>query len=120
MGRRQIATLARFTVLEAVRTRLMWIFIFALVLVAGAAYFVHQLAITESGRMQIAFAAAATRLVAVFVLSLHILTSIVREFNDKGLELTLSFNLRRADYVVGRFTGFVLIAVASSRRGPSR
>jgi ABC-type transport system involved in multi-copper enzyme maturation permease subunit len=112
MGRRQIATLARFTVLEAARTRLMWIFIFTLVLVSGAAYFVHQLAITENARMQIAFAAAATRLVAVFVLSMHILTSIVREFNDKGLELTLSFNLRRADYIVGRFAGFMLIAVA--------
>jgi ABC-type transport system involved in multi-copper enzyme maturation permease subunit len=112
MGRQQIATLARFTLLEASRTRLMWLYVGALALVFGAAYFVHQLAITESARMQTAFSAAASRLVAVFVLSLYILTSLVREFNDKGLELTLSFDLRRADYILGRFLGFMLIAVA--------
>ena len=111
MGRRQIATLARFTLLEAWRTRLPWLFVIALALVFGAGYLVHQLAITESARMQTAFSAAASRLVAVFVLSLYILTSLVREFNDKGLELTLSFALRRADYVLGRFLGFLLIAV---------
>ena len=111
MGRRQIATLARFTLLEASRTRLLWLFVVALALVFGAAYFVQQLAITESARMQTAFSAAAARVVAVFVLSLYVLTSLVREFNDKGLELTLSFNLRRADYILGRFLGFMLIAV---------
>jgi Cu-processing system permease protein len=112
MGRQQIVTLARFTLLEAWRTRLFWLFVIALVLVFAAAYFVQQLAITESTRMQIAFAAAASRLVSVFVLSLYILTCLVREFNDKGLELTLSFDLRRADYIAGRLLGFVLIALA--------
>ena len=112
MGRQQITTLARFTLLEAARTRLMWLFVIALALVFAAAYFVHQLAITESTRMLIAFSAAATRLVAVFVLSLYILTSLVREFNDKGLELTLSFDLRRADYILGRFAGFIAVALA--------
>ena len=102
MGRQQILTLARFTVLEASRTRLLWLFVIALALVFVAAYFAQQLAITESARMQIVFSAAATRLLAVFVLSLYILTSVVREFNDKGLELTLSFDLRRADYILGR------------------
>jgi ABC-type transport system involved in multi-copper enzyme maturation permease subunit len=112
MGRQQIATLARFTLLEAARTRLLWLFVIALALVFGAAYFVQQLAITESARVETAFSAAATRLVAVFVLCLYILNSVVREFNDKGLELTLSFSLRRADYILGRFVGFMLIAVA--------
>src|SRR5258706_1382533 len=112
MGRQQIATLARFTLLEAARTGLLWLFVIALALVFGAAYFVQQLAITESARVETAFSAAATRLVAVFVLCLYILNSVVREFNDKGLELTLSFSLRRADYILGRFLGFMLIAVA--------
>ena len=102
MGRQQIVTLARFTLLEALRTRLLWLLVIALALVFGAAYFVQQLAITESARMQIVFSAAATRLLTVFVLSLYILTSVVREFNDKGLELTLSFDLRRSDYILGR------------------
>ncbi len=111
MGRHQIATLARFTLLEAVRTRLAWVFLIALAVVFAAAYFMHQLAVTESMRMLIAFSAAATRLVAVFVLGLFVLTSLVREFNDKGLELTLSFDLRRGDYILGRFAGFAMIAL---------
>lgn len=112
MGRHQIVTLARFTVLEAWRTRLIWLYAIALALVFGTAYFAQQLAITESARVQIVFSATASRLVAVFVLSLYILTSVVREFNDKGLELTLSFDLRRADYILGRLLGFMLIALA--------
>ena len=112
MGRQQIVTLARFTLLEAVRTRLLWLFIVALGGVYAIAYFVQQVAITESARMQIVFSAAASRLVAVFVLSLYILTSVVREFNDKGLELTLSFDLPRASYILGRLLGFLLIALA--------
>jgi ABC-type transport system involved in multi-copper enzyme maturation permease subunit len=112
MGRQQIVTLARFTLLEALRTRLPWLFLIALVAVYTTSYFVQQLAITESARMQIVFAAAASRLVAVFVLSLYILTSVVREFNDKGLELTLSFDLPRSGYILGRLAGFMLIAVA--------
>jgi ABC-type transport system involved in multi-copper enzyme maturation permease subunit len=39
------------------------------------------------------------------------MTSIVREFNDKGLELMLSFDLRRGDYVLGRLLGFFLVTL---------
>jgi ABC-type transport system involved in multi-copper enzyme maturation permease subunit len=111
MRRQQIVTLAHFTVLEAWRTRLPWLFAIALALVFAAAGFIQQLAITDSARMLIAFSAATTRLIAVFVLSLHVLTSIVRELDDKGLELTLSFDLRRCDFIFGRLLGFALIAV---------
>ena len=111
MRRRQIVTIARFTALEAVRTRLPWLFVVVMVLIFGSAYFIQQLAITESARLQSAFFAAATRFMAVFVLCLHILTSMVREFNDKGLELTLSFDLRRSHYILGRLAGFMLLAL---------
>ena len=113
----RILTLARFTLLEAWRTRLLLLFVVAVGAVLGASYFFQQLAITESERVQIVFAAAATRLAAVFVLSLHILTSIVREFNDKGLELTLSFDLRRSQYVAGRTLGFMIIALIMALLG---
>ena len=111
MRSQQIVTIARFTLLEAFRTRLLWLFVIVLALILGTTYFIQQLAITESVRLQIAFSAAATRFAAVFVLSLHVLASIVREFNDKGLELTLSFDLRRSHYILGRLLGFMLIAL---------
>lgn len=111
MRRRQIVIIARFTVLEAARTRLFWLFGAALALVFGATFFIQQLAIIESTRLQIEFSAAATRLAAAFVLCLHVLSSMVREFNDKGLELTLSFDIRRPDYVSGRLLGFGAVAL---------
>ncbi len=111
MRGRQIVTIARFTLLEALRTRLLWLFIAALALIVGAGYFMQQLAITEGWRLQTVFTAAAARFAAVFVLSLHVLTSGVREFNDKGLELTLSFDLRRSHYIIGRLLGFLSIAL---------
>ena len=111
MRNRQIATIARYTLLEALRIRLPWLFVVVLALILCAGYFIQQLAITESARLQIGFSAAAARMAAVFMLSLHILTSMVREFNDKGLELTLSFDLRRSHYVLGRLCGFTLIAL---------
>jgi len=110
MRQPQIATIARFTLLEALRTRLAWLFVIVLALILVTAYFIQQLAITESTRLHIGFSAAAARLATVFVLSLHILTSMVREFNDKGLELTLSFDLRRSHYILGRLCGYTLIA----------
>ena len=111
MRGRQIITIARFTLLEALRTRLVYALIGAMVLILGTGYFAQQLAITESARLQTVFSAAALRLAAVFLLSLHVLTSVMREFNDKGLELTLSFDLRRSHYIAGRLLGFLSIAL---------
>ena len=60
MAYRRILTLARFTLLEAWRTRLPGLFLIALALACGTAYFFQQLAITESVRLQIIFSAAAS------------------------------------------------------------
>jgi Cu-processing system permease protein len=61
-------------------------------------------------RIQTGFLAATARMAAVFVLSLHVAGSMVREFNDKGVELLLSLALPRAGYYLGRFLGFAGIA----------
>lgn len=114
MPHSRIATLVRYTLIEALRTRLPWVLLLALGAVHLTAWFLQVLAIAESARTQIAFSAAATRLAMVFVLSLHVVASMVREFNDKGLELTLSFDLTRTQYLIGRLTGFLLLAILTS------
>ena len=106
----KIAIIARFTLLEAVRTRLPWIALAMAALLFLASLFVQHIAITESARMQTGFLAASLRLTTVFVLSLHIAGSMVREFNDKGVELLLALDLPRAGYYLGRFAGFAAIA----------
>jgi len=109
---KKIAIIARFTLLEALRTRLPWIALTMAGILFVASLFVQHIAIAETTRMQSGFLAASLRLLTVFVLSLHVAASMVREFNDKGVELLLALDLPRAGYYLGRFAGFAAIAGA--------
>lgn len=109
---RKITVIARFTLLEAWRTRLPWIALALAGLLLLASLFVQHIAVTESARLQAGFLSAALRLTTVFLLTLHVAASIVREFNDKGVELLLSLDLPRTGYYLGRFFGFAVVAVS--------
>jgi hypothetical protein len=108
----KVLAIARFTLLEALRTRLPWLTLAALGGLLLASLLVQQLAITETRRLQMGFLAAGARLGMVFVLTLHVAGSMVREFNDKGVELLLSLDLPRSGYYVGKLLGYVGIAFA--------
>lgn len=108
---RQATTIARYTLLEALRTRLPWLMLAVLLLALLGSLFVKDIAITETLRLQVSFLAASLRLAAVFIIALYIVSTMVREFNDKNLELLLSLNLPRAAYAIGRFLGFSLVAL---------
>ena len=105
-------TIGRFVVLEAWRTRLPWITAIAFALVLGLSFFVRELAITESDRVQIAFLAVLTRLAAVFITSLHIISTMARDFNDRVVDLSLALELPRASYILGKFVGYAALTVA--------
>lgn len=107
----QIFTIARFTLLEAMRTRLPWLVLAAIAIAFMASLFAREIAITDSTRVQTALFAASLRLASVFIVGLHVMTSMIREFNDKGLELVLSLDLPRWIYALGKFIGFALIGV---------
>lgn len=107
-----ILPIARYTLLEALRNRLLWL---ALILVAaGLAFtqFLQQVAITESSQIQAALLAALLRVGAVFMLASFVVTSMVREFNDKVMELVLSRPLRRSSYFLGKLAGYAAVALA--------
>lgn len=104
-------TIARFTLLEAVRNRLFLFTVILLVCLFGLTEFIGELAITETTQIQAAVTGAILRLTAVFVISLFVITSMVREFNDKGLELVLSLPLRRGTYYLGKLYGYALLAL---------
>lgn len=116
--RHPVFTIARYTLLEALRARLPWLVLLMLLVLLAASALLGQLAITESGRIQTAFLAATLRPAAVFMLCLHIIGSMTREFNDKGFEFILSLDIPRASYVLGKLLGFglvgILLAVAVS------
>lgn len=103
-------TIAGFTLLEAFRTRMPWLVLAIIVLLLGGSLFFQGLAITESLRFQIGFLAATLRPATVFVLSLYVISSMAREFNDRSTELILSLDLPRGAYLLGKFAGFSALA----------
>jgi hypothetical protein len=108
----RIATIARFTLLEALRTRLPALALLALAALFGASFFVEAIAITEGARFRTGFYAASARLAVVFVLAFHVVAAVAREFDDKGLDILLALDLPRSHYVAGRLAGFLGIAAA--------
>src|SRR6266705_1216495 len=105
-----VASLARATLLEAVRNRLLWLAVVVVVIAVGLAQFLNQVAITESREIQTALRAAALRVAAVFILAVFVITSVVRELGDKGTELLLSLPAPRAAYFFGKFAGHAMVA----------
>src|SRR5262245_66342452 len=110
----RIATLARFTLLEAARTRLPRLALIALVVLVAASFFIEQITVTEGGRFQAGFYAASARFAAVFIAAFYVLASIAREFDDKGLDMILALDLPRSHYVAGRHEGYLGITAALS------
>jgi ABC-type transport system involved in multi-copper enzyme maturation permease subunit len=106
-----IATIARYTLLEALRTRLPQLLAAVIVLLGAASLFVHEIAITESTRMQVGIYASSMRLASIFIAGLYVLASVTREFNDKGLDVVLALDLPRSHYILGKLGGFLVFGI---------
>jgi ABC-type transport system involved in multi-copper enzyme maturation permease subunit len=106
----RIAAIARYTVLEAVRTRLVLLTFVVVGVLIASSFFVREIAVTESSRFQTAFYAATVRYACVFIAALYAIASITREFQDKGLEIVLALDLPRSHYILGKLAGFLAIA----------
>ena len=115
---RRIATIARYTVLEALHTRLALLVGCVILVLVAASIFAQELAIAEGARFQVAIYAAGARLAAVFIAGLYVLASMAREFDDRGLDIVLALDLPRGHYLAGKLAGFlavgVLVAVAAT------
>ena len=108
---KQIRTIAFYTLLEALRNRLLWLLVALALAGLGLSGFLDNLALTESRQIQAALVGALARLGAVFILATFVVTSMAREFNDKGLELLLALALPRAAYLFGKLLGYGAIAL---------
>lgn len=111
MRRSPLPTIAAFTLLEAVRNRLSWLLLLILVLGFVAAEFAGGLAITDSLGVKSAVLGSFLRLFTVLLLGLFIITSQVREFQDKVLELSFSLAVPRSAYLLGKLLGYVGLSV---------
>lgn len=108
----RIATIGQYTVLEALRTRLPLLTALSIAALLGASFFVREIAVAESARYQTAFYAGTVRFAMFLLAALHVIGSISRDFQDKGLDMALALDLPRAHYVTGRLAGFLAVAAA--------
>lgn len=108
---KQTGAIAYYTVLEALRNRLVWLIVAVALAAVGMSGFLASLAITEGLAVQAALVAAFARLAAVFIVATFVVTSMAREFADKGLELVLALALPRAVYLGGRLLGYGVVAL---------
>ena len=106
------ATLARFVVLETLRSGLPWLAAASIVVAVALAAFLSGVALTETRALQLSVVAALLRAAAIFLVAAHVSASTLRELNDKGLELMLALPLARSTHYFGRFAGHALCAGA--------
>ena len=107
-------TIARFTALEAVRSRLAWLIAGFTIGGCVLAVFAGEIAITEAQGARGGLLGAWLRSCAVFTISAFVTTSAVREFHDKGLDLILSMPVRRETYYAGKLAGFAGVSALAS------
>ena len=106
-----IATIARFVLLEARRSGLPWLALACVAAALGLAGFLSQVALTEGRELQAAAAAAVLRAGAAFLIAAHVVASVAREANDKGLELALALPISRPAYYLGKLAGYCCCGV---------
>lgn len=111
---RAISALTRYTLLEAVRTKLPWATCMTLAILFGLAIFVREISLAQGHRMQIVTYAALARPAVILIVALHVCASLVREFNDRGLDLVLALDVPRWQYLAGRYAGYATVATAAA------
>ena len=107
-------TIARFTLLEAIRTRLFGLTAVAVLALLGLAEFLGELSITETRQVQAAVTASILRVFSVSITCLFVVSAGLREINGKGLEIILSLPMPRYRYLAGKLFGFALVSLLIS------
>ncbi len=105
------ATIAKFTIIEAMRNRLLWLSLLIVAVSFGMTEFIGDLAITERRVTQVALLAAFLRVSAVVVVAIFVVSSTLRELQDKTLLMILAMATPRGSYYLGKLIGFVLISI---------
>jgi Cu-processing system permease protein len=107
----KIFTISKFTTIESLRNRLLWLSLLVASISFGLVEFIGDLAITEHRVTQVAILAAYLRLSAVVIVTLFVVSSTVRELQDKTLEMILAMPIHRSSYYLGKLFGFVQVAL---------
>jgi Cu-processing system permease protein len=110
----KVFTIARFTIIESLRNRFLLLSFLVIAVSFALVEFIGDLAITEHRVTQVAILAAFLRMSAVVIITLFVVSSSVRELNDKTLEMILAMPVPRGSYYLGKLFGYLYIAALVS------
>ena len=109
-----ILTISKFTIIEAMRNRLVLLTLLIIAISFGLIEFIGDLTIVEHRVTQVAILAAFLRLSAMVIITMFVVTSTVRELQDKTLEMILAMSVRRSSYYLGKLMGFFYVVIIVS------
>jgi Cu-processing system permease protein len=107
---RIVWTLARFSVIEMVRSRWLWLTLTAVISVGVVGLFAGAMAITERQGVMLSSVAALSRLVCMALVMVLGASLVVREIQDRSWLLGLAGPMSRSVWVLGKWLGLVIIA----------
>lgn len=109
-----VRTVARDTVVEAVRGRWLWMSAVAALAIGVIAAFAQALALSAQHDVAIAFAAPLARVAAVLIVALGAIASVSREQSERTLLLALAAPMSRSAWLAGKALGFLAIAALTA------
>ncbi len=107
----QMLTISKFTIIESMRNRLLWLSLLMMIIGFVLVEFVGDLAITEHRATQLSVLAVFLRLSAVLLVALFVVSSSLRELQDKTLEIILAMAITRSTYYLGKLLGYLALSV---------
>lgn len=107
----QVLTISKFTIIESIRNRLLWLSFSIMLIGFVLVEFIGELTITEHSATQLAVLAVFLRLSAVLLMALFVVTSSLRELEDKTLEMILAMSIKRSSYYLGKLVGYIQLAM---------
>jgi len=110
----KVFTIARFTIIESLRNRFLLLSFLVIAVSFAMVEFIGDLAIAEHRVTQVAILSAFLRMSAVVIVTLFVVSSSVRELNDKTLEMILAMPVPRGSYYLGKLLGYLYIAALVS------
>lgn len=102
-------TVARYVMIEGWRSGLPWLALAGAFGAFALGEFLSRVAITETAAVQVSVSASLLRALAAFLLAAHVVASVTREANDKGLELALTLPIGRPAWYLGKLLGHAAI-----------
>lgn len=107
----QVLTISKFTIIESMRNRLLWLSLVMMMIGFVLVEFIGDLAITEHQATQLAVLAVFLRLSSVLLIALFVVSSSLRELQDKTLEMILAMSVKRSSYYLGKLLGYIQLAI---------